>query len=196
MTAKIGPDPLANLISPSAGPTAFTLRLPYALNKSWWISGAHSDAGGSIMSSLDMNAGTGGWGTDQSLNYVRASASGTFKRHSSCFAEVIHQYNWSTAYYHMDKLQFTTNQQVDKGVYIGIPASTKTQALCGGGASTGPHMHWTLLRYSSPVRIHNVKISGYTINANSTIQYDTNCSLNYLIKNGVKYCPFQYVPNN
>lgn len=74
-----------------AGPANGFLQFPFPLGQSWHVGGAHTNNGsGSYpMSSLDMSQG-GGWGSNQSGRWVSASAAGSFKRHSSCFAEVVH----------------------------------------------------------------------------------------------------------
>ncbi|MDZ7867731.1 MAG: hypothetical protein U5L02_00755, partial [Rheinheimera sp.] len=70
---------------------------------------------------------------------------------------------------------------------IANPANTKAQALCNGGASTGPHQHWSLKQNGSWVHLNTVYLSGWQITATGS-SYDTNCSRFYLSKNGVKKC--------
>jgi LasA protease len=145
------------------------------------------------MSSLDMSVG-GGWGSNQNGVRVSTSASGTFKRHSSCFAEVVHSGGWSTTYYHMMNLQYATNAVVGQSVFIGNPANTQAQALCNGGSSTGPHQHWSLKYNGSHYHLNQVTLSRFLITATGS-SYDTNCNRFYLVKNGQKYCS-GYIVNN
>jgi murein DD-endopeptidase MepM/ murein hydrolase activator NlpD len=171
-----------------AGPPAGFLQFPFPIGDSWHVGGAHTNTGSGNypMSSLDMSKG-GGWGSNQTGVRVSASAAGSFKRHSSCFAEIVHSGGWSTTYYHMDKLQYNTGAAVAKNAFIGNPANNKAQALCNGGASTGPHQHWSLKSNGAWQHLNTVSLAGWTITATGS-SYDTNCNRFYLTKNGVKKC--------
>lgn len=164
------------------------LQFPFPVGQTWSMGGAHTNTGqGSYpLSSLDMYKG-GGWGSNQSSNWVVASASGSFKRHSSCFAEVVHSNNTSTTYYHMSNLQLATGASIAKNGRIGNPANTQAQALCNGGQSTGPHVHWSLKTNGSLAHLNGVTLHDYVITATGT-SYDTNCTRFYLTRNGVKRC--------
>lgn len=181
-SANQGPEVMA-----ATPPNGF-LQFPFPRGQTWYIGGAHTNTGqGNYpMSSLDMNNG-GYWGGSQANNWVSASAAGTFKRHSSCFAEVVHSSGWSTTYYHLQNIQYSTGASVAKNTAIANPASTKAQALCNGGSSTGPHQHWSLKYNGSWHHLNTVILAGYTITAIGS-SYDTNCSRYYLTKNGSKYC--------
>lgn len=171
-----------------AGPANGFLQFPYPRGQRWHVGGAHTNTGsGSYpMSSLDMSLG-GGWGSNQSGTWVSSSAAGSFKRHSSCFAEVVHSGGWSTTYYHLMNIQYGTGASVAANTRIANPANTRTQALCNGGSSTGPHEHWSLKSNGSHYHLNGVYLSGFQITAIGT-SYDTNCSRFYLTKNGTRYC--------
>ena len=171
-----------------AGPADGFLQFPFPLGQSWHVGGAHTNTGSGNypMSSLDMSIG-GGWGSNQSNTWVAASAAGSFKRHSSCFAEVVHSGGWSTTYYHLMNIQYNTGANVAKNTKIANPANTQPQALCNGGSSTGPHQHWSLKQNGSWVHLNTVYLSGWQITATGS-SYDTNCTRFYLTKNGVKKC--------
>jgi len=171
-----------------AGPANGFLQFPFPLGQSWHVGGAHTNTGSGNypMSSLDMSIG-GGWGSNQSNTWVAASAAGSFKRHSSCFAEVVHSGGWSTTYYHLMNIQYNTGANVAKNTKIANPANTQPQALCNGGSSTGPHQHWSLKQNGSWVHLNTVYLSGWQITATGS-SYDTNCTRFYLTKNGVKKC--------
>ena len=173
---------------PLAGPANGFLQFPFPLGQSWHVGGAHTNTGSGNypMSSLDMSQG-GGWGSNQSNKWVSASAAGSFKRHSSCFAEVVHSGGWSTTYYHLMNVQYNTGANVQKNTAIANPANTQGQALCNGGASTGPHQHWSLKQNGSWTHLHGVYVSGWQITATGS-SYDTNCNRYYLTKNGTKKC--------
>lgn len=175
-------------ITTLAGPANGFLQFPFPLGQNWHVGGAHTNTGSGNypMSSLDLSIG-GGWGSNQSNTWVAASAAGSFKRHSSCFAEVVHSGGWSTTYYHLMNIQYNTGANVAKNTKIANPANTKAQALCNGGASTGPHQHWSLKQNGSWVHLNTVYLSGWQITATGS-SYDTNCSRFYLSKNGVKKC--------
>ena len=181
---KISAEPSALL----AGPANGVLQFPFPTGQSWHVGGAHTNTGSGNypMSSLDMSQG-GGWGSNQSGVWVAASAGGSFKRHSSCFAEVVHSGGWSTTYYHLMNIQYNTGATVNKNTKIANPANTKPQALCNGGASTGPHQHWSLKQNGSWTHLNGVYVSGWQITATGT-SYDTNCNRYYLTKNGTKRC--------
>ena len=171
-----------------AGPANGFLQFPYPRGQSWHVGGAHTNTGsGSFpMSSLDMGRG-GGWGSYQGGNWVSSSAAGYFKRHSSCFAEVVHSGGWSTTYYHMMNLQYGTGAYIYRNTGIGNPANYYSQALCNGGSSTGPHLHWSLKYNGSHYHLNGVYLSGFQITALGS-SYDTYCSRFYLSKNGYRYC--------
>ncbi len=182
------PDSSVQDIDTLAGPANGFLQFPFPLGQSWHVGGAHTNTGSGNypMSSLDMSIG-GGWGSNQSNTWVAASAAGSFKRHSSCFAEVVHSGGWSTTYYHLMNIQYNTGANVAKNTKIANPANTQPQALCNGGSSTGPHQHWSLKQNGSWVHLNTVYLSGWQITATGS-SYDTNCTRFYLTKNGVKKC--------
>ncbi|RVU42053.1 M23 family metallopeptidase [Rheinheimera riviphila] len=171
-----------------AGPANGFLQFPFPTGQSWHVGGAHTNTGSGNypMSSLDLSQG-GGWGSNQSSRWVAASAAGSFKRHSSCFAEVVHSGGWSTTYYHLMNIQFSTGATVSKNTKIANPANTQPQALCNGGSSTGPHQHWSLKQNGSWTHLNGVYVSGWQITATGS-SYDTNCSRYYLTKNGSRSC--------
>ncbi|WP_271007821.1 M23 family metallopeptidase [Paucibacter sp. B51] len=172
----------------SLGAASSYLQFPFPVGQSWYVGGAHTNTGSGTypMSSLDMYK-SGGWGSNQSANWVVASAGGTFKKHSSCFAEVVHTDGWSTTYYHLQNLRYNTGAYVAKNVGIGNPASNQAQALCNGGQSTGPHLHFSLKYNGGWMHLAGYALSSWVITANG-VNYDTNCSTFYMTRNGVKRC--------
>ena len=85
--------------------------------------------------------------------------------------------------------------EVLAGQELGYYARNKRAALCEGGASTGAHVHFTLMKDGRPVSLHNMEISGYRIQAGSK-NYDHNCENAYMEKDGEKFCPHSKVVNN
>lgn len=169
-------------------PPSALLQMPYPRGARWHVGGTHTSSGSGNypMGSLDMSVG-GGWGSNQSGNWVVAAAGGQVKRHSSCHIEVVHSSGWSTTYYHMMNLQQATGATVTANQRLGNPANTKGQALCNGGSSTGPHQHFSLKYNGSYSHLDGVSLSGYAIKA-GRYSYDTNCSYYWLTRNSVKYC--------
>lgn len=169
--------------------TSFYLQFPFQINQTWTIGGAHTSSGSGTfpMNAIDMWK-SGGWGSNQSANKVVASALGTFKKHSSCLAEITHADGWSTQYYHLMNITFATGATVNRNAQIGNPANTLAQATCSGGFASGPHVHWALKKNGSDYHLTGVSLGGYVITANGTSNYDTNCTRFYLTKNGAKSC--------
>lgn len=167
-------------------------QFPFPLGQSWHVGGAHTNTGGGSypLSSLDMSMG-GGWGSNQYNVWISASAAGQFKRHSSCFAEIVHANGWSTTYYHLMNIQYSTGATVNKNSRLANPANTRGQALCNGGQSTGPHQHWSLKRNGNWYHLNGAYLSGWRITAVG-YSYDTNCNRFYLSKNGWWGCAGYY----
>lgn len=176
------------LTTAAVAPPSNLLQLPYPVGSSWRHGGSHSNTGsGTVYSSLDFNNG-GFWGSNLNHLWVKSSAPGTVKVHSSCNMEVIHADGWSTQYYHLDNIQYSTNQSVGRNSNLANYASNKNQALCEGGQSTGPHQHFSLKRHGSYASLNGVKLSGYTVHTGSS-NYDDNCNRFWLESaNGGKNC--------
>lgn len=170
-------------------------QLPYPMGRTWTYGGSHTNTGsGSYpQSSLDLNNG-GYWGDNLSNLWVVSAAPGRVKVHSSCFVEVYHDNNWSTTYYHVDNIQYNTNTQINRNVAIANYASDKSQALCNGGQSTGPHVHFSLKRNAEYYHLNGMSFSGFEVSTGRD-SYDSNCSYFWLEKNGYKYCAWSRITN-
>lgn len=187
MTAQPA-SPTAREAPLAALPPVDLLQFPYPLDEKWFIGSAHTNTGTGRfpLSSLDMHKG-GFWDGDLSSHRVTASAAGTFKRHSSCFAEIVHSDGWSTTYYHLMNIELTTGATVMANDPIGNPANTERGALCEGGHSTGPHQHWSLKYNGSLHHLHGVTVSGYQIHATG-VSYDKSCTHFNLSREGATVC--------
>ena len=86
-------------------------------------------------------------------------------------------------------------KDVKAGQILGYYAREPKDALCEGGTSTGAHCHFTLLRDGRPVSLHYKKLSGYQVVAGSR-NYDHDCNIAHLMKNGKKICPHEKVLND
>jgi hypothetical protein len=148
------------------------------------------------MSSIDFSDDGEDWG-DTISSYVVSSAPGTVRKHSSCYLTVIHAGGWSTSYYHMSNISLSTGASVKENQAVGKYANTKSQALCDGGWSTGPHVHWSLYKDNNEVNLLDKVISGYSVHP-GTFDYDDNCSRMWYtnVKTGKKVCPWTSIRND
>ena len=133
------------------------------------------------------------WG-DVIVDPTVASGSGKVKVNSSCMITLIHANGWSTSYYHMDKLMFETGDTVEINQPIGYYADNESQALCNGGFSTGPHVHWTLRKDGQAHSLLDVVLSGWTFHPGQS-DYDSNCNRMYAHRDGEKWCAYRSLLN-
>ncbi len=163
------------------------MQFPWPVGESWGFGGAHGDSGsGATLSSLDFWGSNADWGDAINVKVV-AAAAGKLKRHSSCYVTVIHSDNWSTGYYHLGEILVSDGATVTANQPIAKYANTQSQALCDGGSSDGPHVHWTLYSSNQEASLDGKVLSGWTVHP-GTSSYDENCSRMYLTRNGVKTC--------
>ncbi|AUD78700.1 beta-lytic metalloendopeptidase [Kangiella profundi] len=170
-------------------------QLPFRVGESWRNGGSHTNHGSGTypQSSLDFNAG-GYWGDNLSHIWVSASAPGVIKNHSSCFSEIIHDDGWSTTYYHIENIQYPTGSNLQRNSRIANYANDTTQALCNGGQSSGPHLHFSLKKDGQFYHLNGIKLSGYEVRTGRS-SYDSNCGYFWLSRNGYKYCAWSNIYN-
>lgn len=182
------PRPLAVV---EASPPA--LDLPFADPQAWQFNGAHTWTGsddGTPMSSLDWaSSWSQGWGDDTSNDWVAAAHDGEVTVFSSCFVHLQHPGGWSTRYYHLDNLVVTTGQRVRAGDRLANYANDEEQALCSGGHSNTPHVHFALLRDGQYVSLGDIALSGYAVHPGRS-SYDSNRDRMWLEKRGRRYYAF------
>jgi LasA protease len=170
------------------------MQLPWPTGQGWYSGGAHSNTGsGYPYSSLDFNNGSGGWGSN--TPWVQAAHAGTVTRYSACNIRVTHTSGYATQYYHMDSLQYRSGDYVNQGAWLGRYANSYNQALCQGGQSSGPHVHFSLLQNGYFVSLQNKYLSGYRVDVGNS-NYDDNCNNFYFEKNGSRYCAWRRLYNN
>ncbi|WP_340679943.1 pre-peptidase C-terminal domain-containing protein [Paraglaciecola sp.] len=176
-------------------PSTTLLQLPYPEGDTWTYGGSHTHTGsGSYpQSSLDLNNG-GNWGSDLSNLWVTAAAAGQVVRHSSCQIEIIHSGGWSTNYYHLSNINVNHGATIDRDTAIANYASNKSQALCQGGSSSGPHVHFSLKKDGQYYHLNGVSLSGYEVHTGRD-SYDGNCNYFWLEKNNNKYCAWSRITN-
>ncbi|WP_440053856.1 M23 family metallopeptidase [Pseudoalteromonas sp. T1lg65] len=178
--------PYSQNIEPQAD---FYLSFPWPSGYAWYSGGAHSNTGsGYPYSSLDFNNGSGGWGSN--TPWVQAAHGGTVTRFSACNIRVTHASGYATQYYHMEDLRYRSGDVIAAGAWLGRYADDKSTALCQGGQSTGPHLHFSLLYNGSFISLHNWYISGYRVDVGS-YNYDDNCNRFYFMKNGYRTCAWR-----
>lgn len=169
------------------------LDLPFAQPQRWQFNGVHTwtgDENGSPMSSLDFTrTWTLNWGDSTANDWVTAAHDGIVTIFSSCFLEVQHHSGWGTRYYHLDNLQVVHGQSIRAGEPLGTYASDREQALCSGGSSTGPHLHFALLKDGQYFSLQDVQLSGYQVHP-GTSSYDQSRDRMWLEKRGTRYFAF------
>ncbi len=184
-------------VSPTAVSTN-TLRLPWTLGQYQWGSGGvHSTSGscpaqacGLPRSSLDFWRPGWSWNSDTSSGRVVAANAGTVAKISACQLRVTSPDGWATNYYHLDGILVNTGDVVFAGQRIAGIANTQAAALCQGGSSTGPHVHFSLINGGNHVDMDQSELSGWKVNATSVISdYDTNCTRMYYTRGGNTACP-------
>ncbi|MBL8309827.1 MAG: M23 family metallopeptidase [Burkholderiales bacterium] len=181
-----------------AAPADF-LRLPWTLGQTGWsFNGVHTTTGGcgtapcaSPQSLIDFSLGWPVWGSDTSKARVLAAHDGTVTVFSSCNIRVTHSNGWATNYYHLDAPLVATGAVVYVGQPIAIYANNSAQALCQGGSSTGPHVHFSLLYNGAHTALDQSTLSGWTVNATlSSGDYDSLCTHMNLSRAGITACAY------
>lgn len=158
----------------SALPPSSLLQMPWLRGYSWISNGAHSHTGsGYPFSSIDVAYDWPVWG--QPTYAVAAAHSGTVNVISRCQVRVTNANGWATNYYHMANVSVSSGQYVNQNTALGVYANTKNDALCEGGSSTGPHLHFSLLKDGRHVSLQGVNFGRYRINI-GTYNYDNDCS--------------------
>lgn len=182
-----------NIVLTEASATPPALDLPFSRPQAWQFNGVHTwtgDDNDSAMSSIDfVRDWSIDWGDDTSEDWISAAHDGQVSVYSSCYMQILHDSGWATVYYHMDNLQVKTGQSVTAGEAIGNYAKDRDQALCSGGKSTGPHLHFALQRDGQHYSLQDIALSGYIIHP-GTSSYDTARSRMWLEKRATRYFAF------
>jgi hypothetical protein len=166
------------------------LQLPYARGESWTFGGVHSNLANDSdpvtfpMSSLDFSRGWPAWGADTSSMWVAAAAAGVPTVISSCNVHIQHSDGWMTTYYHLDNVQ-TFGATINQNERVGIAANSLSQAVCNGGGSTGPHVHFSLKKDGAFVAIDGTALSGWVVHS-GRYSYDIDHAYMWLERGGVK----------
>lgn len=158
----------------SALPAKDLLQWPWRQGYSWQPNGAHGNSGsGFPLSSIDLSYDWPYWG---GRTYkVTAAHDGVVKLYSRCNVRITHKSGWQTNYYHMEGLKVTSGMDVNFNEVIGTYADDRNTALCQGGSSTGPHMHFSLLKNGYYKSLNDVNLGPHKIHVGN-YSYDSNCS--------------------
>ncbi len=172
------------------------MQLPWSLGYSWIGGGSHGYDGSSWPhSSIDYAYDWPQWG-GQTWS-VRAAHGGTVSVLSSCQVRITDASGWATTYYHLSNVNVYNGQQVSANTHLGYYASNKSQALCEGGSSTGPHLHFSLLYNGYYQSLDGVRLSNYEVNT-GRYSYDSDCNYFYYRdwnNGGGKFCGWRSMYN-
>lgn len=180
----------------SSTPPKNLLQLPWRQTYSWISNGAHSTTGsGYPLSSIDVSYNWPRWGAR--TYSVTAAHSGEVTVYSRCNVRIRDpESEWETNYYHMEDLTVSTGDWVDINTRIGTYANDRNTALCEGGSSTGPHLHFSLLYKGAYKSLQNVNLGPYIINVGN-YNYDSNCNRFWFFHSSEnrKYCAWSRIYN-
>ncbi len=169
------------------------LDLPFRSDLRWSFNGTHTWTGnddGGPMSSIDFaSSWSQSWGSDTSGDVVAAAHDGEVTVYSSCYVQVQHPNGWATRYYHLDEVTVRTGEHIRAGDPIAIYASAYDQAICQGGHSNLPHLHFALLRDGSYASLAGVALSGYLVHPGRQ-SYDADRDHMWLQKRGSRFYAF------
>ncbi|MCU7819219.1 MAG: M23 family metallopeptidase [gamma proteobacterium symbiont of Lucinoma myriamae] len=171
-----------------ANPPVNLLQFPFPVGESWAAGGTHSDTGGGPpFSSMDFWKVYQNWGENTSNYWVSASTGGRVIKHSSCSVEVIDDSGWSSSYYHLDNVRVTTGQRVTRNTPLANYANNIGQALCNGGGSSGPHIHFSIKNNGEYKDLDGVTLSQHVVHGGRW-SYDTHFDYFWIVRpDGSKY---------
>ncbi|GLT19952.1 peptidase M23 [Vibrio zhanjiangensis] len=171
------------------------MQWPWRLGFNWIPNGPHSHTGsGSPLSSVDVSYDWPNWG-GQTYS-VAAAHDGRVSVFSRCQVRITHPDGWSTNYYHMDGISVQNGASVNKNDRIGTYASQRNVALCQGGSSTGPHLHFSVLFNGRFQSLQDLSLGPYRIDV-GRYNYDNNCNYTWMLdsRNNSKRCFWSRIDN-
>ncbi len=171
------------------------IQWPWMQGYSWIPNGPHSHTGnGYPLSSIDVSYNWPNWG--EPTYSVTAAHDGYVTVMSRCQVRVTNPNGWATNYYHMDWIQVENDQWVTRDTELGIYANQRSIALCEGGSSTGPHLHFSLLYQGRFQSLQGVQLGPYQIQV-GRYSYDNDCRYSWLYDTRTrrKVCLNQSVDN-
>ena len=171
------------------------MQWPWRQGYSWIPNGPHAHSGsGFPLSSIDVSYDWPAWGAP--TYSVTAAHDGYVTVMSRCQVRVTNHNGWATNYYHMDGIQVANNQWVSKDTKLGVYASQRSTALCEGGSSTGPHLHFSLLYQGRFQSLQGSSLGPYQVQT-GRYSYDNNCQYTWLLdqRSQQKVCLWRRVDN-
>ncbi|WP_025740201.1 M23 family metallopeptidase [Salinivibrio socompensis] len=171
------------------------MQWPWRQGYSWVPNGPHAHSGsGFPLSSIDVSYDWPRWGG--TTYSVTAAHDGYITVMSRCQVRVTNDNGWATNYYHMDGIQVSNNQWVDKNTKLGNYASQRSVALCQGGSSTGPHLHFSLLKNGRFTSLQDTNIGSYRVQT-GRYSYDDDCRYTWLTntQTSSKVCLWRRITN-
>ncbi|NOH71633.1 M23 family metallopeptidase [Vibrio pectenicida] len=171
------------------------MQWPWRAGYNWIPNGPHSHTGsGFPLSSVDVSYDWPRWG-GQTYS-VTAAHDGYVSVFSRCQVRVTHPDGWATNYYHMDGIDIQDGEWVNKNQRIGRYASQKNAALCQGGSSTGPHLHFSVLFNGRFKSLQDLSLGPYRIDV-GRYSYDNNCRYTWMTDSRVnnKQCFWSRIDN-
>jgi len=172
---------------------SFSFDLPYPVGKGYFVGGTHSQ--NSALDMYDGKWGCNGWGKRGCNAIVTAAHSGRVNVLADCDVHVKHSTGYRTSYYHMENMLSSGmhGKFVNAGDVLGRYAKDYKMAICAGGRSSGPHVHFSLMdRSGRPKSLDGWMMGTYKIKA-GRVEYDRNCNrCNFKdITTGEVYCPYK-----
>lgn len=184
------------LLRQASTPPRDLMQWPWRQGYSWKANGAHANSGsGYPLSSVDVSYDWPRWG---GRTYsVTAAHSGKVTVYSRCNVRITHSSGWQTNYYHMEDIDVNDGDWVDINTRIGTYANDRSTALCQGGSSTGPHLHFSLLYEGRYQSLQGVNLGSYVVNVGN-YSYDDNCNRYWLYHQDEQrsYCAWSWLYNS
>ncbi|HEX8627930.1 MAG TPA: peptidoglycan DD-metalloendopeptidase family protein [Catenuloplanes sp.] len=137
------------------------MRLPYTVGQRWRYTGGPHPMSGAARSSIDLAGGDG------RVLAARGGLAYTMCPGGKGWIRVIHDRGFATDYYHLAGNIRASGKRVNDGTFLGMIGN---DVSCGG-ASTGRHVHFSLLRNGGYVPISGYAFGKWVIMA-SAGQYD------------------------
>jgi hypothetical protein len=153
---------------------------PWEIGDTWAGGGVHGDTGTGIRNALDYWGEYRGWGEDLSQWWVAAMQAGTARVWSICSVSIIHDNGWTTTYYHLENIQLSDFQVVERNEIVSNYANDLATATCQGGSSTGPHVHQAVYHDGVRVEINETNLDFTAYSHHPGVgQYDFDCATSW-----------------
>lgn len=129
------------------------MRLPFGVGQTWRYTGGPHPMQGAVRSSIDLAGGDG------RVLAARSGVAYTMCPNRKGWVRVVHDRGFATDYYHLAGNPAFAGQRVAEGQFLG---NIGTDVSCGG-AATGKHVHFSLLRDGAYVSINGYSFGKWVI---------------------------------